>query len=154
MMFVSSDKLHRKCTPLFLRPDQSFVWGPDLKSDLKRLNDYYASFSNDIKEKGIMSFASRPPVDKDFLVTRLWDRHLPAWRHISDDAEARDPEINKAIIDQFNKEIAAPTVSPEDLDFTDEDADFFTIQRKCRRRKGGWYLLPKDLKVDEGGTER
>jgi hypothetical protein len=32
-VFVSNDKLHRLCAPLFLRPDQTFVWGEDLKAD-------------------------------------------------------------------------------------------------------------------------
>ena len=34
MMFVSSDKLHRETANLFLRADQEFVWGLDLKDDL------------------------------------------------------------------------------------------------------------------------
>ncbi len=27
--FVSSDWIHKECAPLFLRDDQTFVWGPD-----------------------------------------------------------------------------------------------------------------------------
>jgi hypothetical protein len=42
-VFVSSDNLHRRCAPHFLRPDQSFAWGLDLKADLNRLMNYYAS---------------------------------------------------------------------------------------------------------------
>ena len=31
-VFISGDRLHRRCAPLFVRDDQEFVWGPDLKS--------------------------------------------------------------------------------------------------------------------------
>jgi hypothetical protein len=34
MIFVSSDKLHKRCAPLFMREDQQFVWGGDLNNDL------------------------------------------------------------------------------------------------------------------------
>lgn len=61
MIFVSSDKLHRRCAPLFLRADQGFVWGEDLKADLRRLNEHYLSLPDAEKEKGITRFASTPP---------------------------------------------------------------------------------------------
>jgi len=38
MVFVSSDDLHRRTAPLFMRPDQAFVWGIDLKQALKAIN--------------------------------------------------------------------------------------------------------------------
>jgi hypothetical protein len=55
MVFVSSDNLHKRTVPLFLRSDQSFVEGPDLKADLKRIDDHYAQLpkeqtDNDIGE--------------------------------------------------------------------------------------------------------
>ncbi|MCK4825385.1 hypothetical protein KA005_57085, partial [bacterium] len=31
MIFVSSDHIHRRCARLFMRDDQEFIWGPDLK---------------------------------------------------------------------------------------------------------------------------
>jgi hypothetical protein len=33
--FVSSDRLHQRCAPLFLRDNQRFVWGPDLKVSVR-----------------------------------------------------------------------------------------------------------------------
>ena len=35
MVFVSNDKLHKRVVPLFLRDDQSFIVGDDLKADLR-----------------------------------------------------------------------------------------------------------------------
>ncbi len=40
-VFISSDKLHRKCAPLFLREDQQFVWGHDLRPHLTSLTKEY-----------------------------------------------------------------------------------------------------------------
>lgn len=80
MLFVSSDRLHRRCAPLFLRSDQEFVWGPELKQDLAKLNQHYADLPDSTKERGIMSFASTPPREGDFQVAHPWDRHLPKWR--------------------------------------------------------------------------
>lgn len=40
-VFVSSDRLHQNCALHFLRPDQTFVWGQDLKASLQRLVVYY-----------------------------------------------------------------------------------------------------------------
>ena len=35
-VFVSTDNLHRRAAAFFLRTDQSFIWGPDLKAHLKK----------------------------------------------------------------------------------------------------------------------
>jgi len=80
MVFISSDRLHERLAPLFMRNDQEFVWGKDLKTDLAKLNKYYSELPNSIKEKGIMSFASGSPREGEFLITRLWDIYLSSWR--------------------------------------------------------------------------
>ena len=48
-IFVSNDKLHRACARLFLRQDQLFVWGEDLKADLKALDLRYKALPPDPK---------------------------------------------------------------------------------------------------------
>jgi hypothetical protein len=125
-VFVSSDKLHRRCAPLFIRHDQDFVWGEDLKGDLNRLNDYYSRLPQDEKDKGIMSFAPRPPKSEDFLVTRLWDAHL----------RNRD----KSNMPRENKKSTASRLA------NSEDADWMIIQRSVHKKRGNWYQIPKDFK--------
>ena len=61
MVFVSSDNLHKRVVPLFLRPDQSFVEGPDLKADLKRIDDYYTQLPKEQTDQGVYKFATSPP---------------------------------------------------------------------------------------------
>ena len=77
MMFVSSDRLHQRTAPLFLRPDQEFVWGPDLKTSLDELNEYYLGLPEGTKQEGLYSFADSPPRIGNQAVYNLWDRLLP-----------------------------------------------------------------------------
>jgi hypothetical protein len=79
-VFTSGDKLHERTVPLFVRPDQTFVRGTELKADLANLNAYYSALPDEVKRSGLHRFASSPPDDTSFLVTRLWDRYLPSWR--------------------------------------------------------------------------
>jgi hypothetical protein len=54
MVFISWDGLHQRCAPLFLREDQDFIWSPDPKSELQRLDRHFAVLPETTKEKGIM----------------------------------------------------------------------------------------------------
>jgi hypothetical protein len=42
-VFVSRDNLHKRVVPLFLREDQSYVDGDELKTDLHKLDAYYSA---------------------------------------------------------------------------------------------------------------
>lgn len=143
MVFVSSDNLHRRSAPHFLRPDQDFIWGEDLKTDLKRLNDHYLQLPESEREAGLFRFASHPPETGDYLVSQMWDRHLRAWRYGSQHPTELDN--HGEVVEQVNKTSNAPTLRPEELDFDPNKADFMTIKRQVRRRKGSWWQLPKDL---------
>jgi hypothetical protein len=145
MLFVSSDKLHRRCAELFLRNDQQFIWGFDLKKDLKRLNEHYESLPEAVTSHGIMSFANGPPTTGDFLVTELWDKHLPRWRGIFKDSEPKPPEKNEKIAAIMNKIANAPGLAPEDVDFNLQDPENMTLERFVSKRKGQWWQVPKDL---------
>lgn len=154
MVLLSSDKLHRRCAPLFLRPDQEFVLGEDLKADLRRLNEHYLQLPDEEKDMGIMRFAPYPPETGNFLVSDIWDRHLRPWRGKSSmERPAPDPEKDKKIIQRLTRFTKAPTAQPEKFDFAPDDADVVSIERHFHRRKGSWYQVPKDLKVpDEKGN--
>lgn len=149
MVFISSDKLHRRCAPLYLRSDQDFVWGEDLKVDLKALNAHYSRLPDAEKEKGMMRFAADPPETGHFLVSQLWDRHWPSWRG-KVHPEISDPEKDKELVDHLKRFTDAPTAHAEQVNFTPDDVDVLSIQRMVRQRKGSWWQLPKDLKeVDD-----
>src|SRR6266571_1630868 len=60
-IFVSGDKFHREVVPLFLRPDQRYCWGPDLKADAAKLRAYYENLPDEIRRRGSMTYARLPP---------------------------------------------------------------------------------------------
>jgi len=143
MVFISSDRLHKKCAPLFLRKDQEFVWGEDLKTDLARINQFYSKLPNSVKENGIMSFASGPPKDDEFLVTRLWDRHLPGWR---EKLELPKAGVDDARLKARINRIAELSKSGENV-VTDmpQEPDWMIVKRSVFKKKGSWWQVPKDL---------
>lgn len=144
-MFVSWDKLHRKCAPLFLRQDQDFVWGPDLKNALSELNTYYAGLPQAERDRGIMAFAASPPTQGDTLVTMLWDKHLPAWRRratVPSKGVMRDSKL----ADEVASMAHAHSLSAEEVDFDPQEPDSMTLQRSIQMRRGSWWQLPKNFK--------
>lgn len=153
MLFVSSDKLHRKCAAPFLRPDQDFVWGHDLKAELGRLNTHFAELPEQQRESGVMKFARSPVGENGSLMIRLWDKHLPNWRERDESGIQVDPEGQKNLVESLRKFTDAPAVERTVGDPHFADPDRLAIQRFVRQKKGSWWLLPKGLKVeeDEGG---
>jgi hypothetical protein len=150
MLFVSGDKLHQKSAPLFLRVDQEFVWGPDLKADLQRLNQQFKTPPEDVRDQGIMNFAGHPPATGDFLVTRLWDGHMrPNWRERKAKVTVDDPSVNKKIVDDLLAFTRAPSVPLEQMPLAEEAMNMMSIERKVSKRKGSWWQLPKDLQIPD-----
>jgi hypothetical protein len=153
-VFVSSDNLHRRCAPHFLRANQSFVWGHDLKADLHHLIEHYKTLPQEEREKGLINFARIPPPDdKESLVVRLWDRHLlPTWRErLSSAQRPRDAEEDKKLVEHINKVSTAKPLPANEVDFAPEDAEFVQITHRVSKRRGSWWQLPRDLKSDESG---
>lgn len=149
MMFVSSDRLHPRCAHLFLRSDQGFVWGEDLKRGLSELNAHYALLPDSIREKGVMSFASYPPGDGDYIVTQLWDRHLPRWRGVKAGNLVAKPIDSSSLLEKIKKITKAPPLHLDDVDFERAQTDSVVIKRRVRRRKGSWWQVPKDLEISD-----
>ena len=146
MMFVSSDKLHRETANLFLRADQEFVWGLDLKNDLRRLNAHFSALPATEREKGVMRMAQHPPIEGEFLTTALW-RKLMSDKAFSDrdHAGGMDPEKSRELTDQLKAFTEGETISPSQLEQIGGEPEAMAIQHRIPRRKGSWYLLPKDM---------
>jgi hypothetical protein len=146
-VFVSSDNLHRRCAPHFLRTDQSFVWGHDLKADLNRLMNVYAGRPEDEKEQGLIRLAPTPPPDDGGVVAQLWDRYYGSWRRRATEVpQPRNPKEDAELVAHINRLSDAPAISRDEMDFDPSDAQFVQIQRRVTKRRGSWWQLPKDLK--------
>ena len=148
-VFVSNDKLHRRCAHLFLRSDQEFVWGLDLKSDLSKLNEHYMQLPEETRSMHITSFARVPPKDGDYLMAKLWDRHWPGWRQQKEDSTPRDPIEDARLVEELEKVAQAPSIEPGDLEPGVGGSEFMLFQSPVRIKKGSWWQLPKDLETEE-----
>lgn len=149
MVFISSDRLHKRCAPLFLRDDQEFVWGVDLKADLKKIDQHFDQLAESEKEKGLHFIATHPPVDGDFLTSKLWDRFLPKWRQTL--LKNRQVSIPKASNDRIVEEIIKFTngqpIHPEEVNFDGDSADALVLKRKVHKKKGKWWQIAKDIEA-------
>lgn len=146
MVFVSSDNLHRRCAPLFLRKDQDFVWGLDLKEDLRKIDRFYDALPIAEKEKGLYVMAVYPPKDESFLTTRLWDRFLPKWReHEKERPVVKNKEDEKRIVKEIIKIAEGKTLELNMVDFDSKNTDAMIVKRSVRKKKGKWWQVPKDL---------
>jgi len=147
MTFVSSDRLHRRTASLFLRPDQEFVWGIDLKADLARLDAHYkATLSETERERGLIGLIHTPPAEGDYLVTELWTRHLrPESLHEPDVLEGMGAEAQAKVVEELTAFTQGAPL-PTDQEALDDDAiEAVTVERRISKRKGNWWQLPKDL---------
>lgn len=147
MIFVSADRLHQKAAAPFMRPRLRFVWGPDLKSDLKKLNSHFEAIDEAEKERGLFHIAHHPPIDETYLTTRLWNELIPGWKKMTAAPRPGKAETTSAtelsrMVDRARR---APSATREDAIFDANAADFMTFERIVSRRKGSWYQLPKDL---------
>ncbi len=139
MVFTSSDKLHSRIVPLFLRKNQTFLEGSILKTDLARIDQHYSSLSDYVKNQGILKFASYPPVDASFLIPQLWDNYLPMWRkHQSEPRKPMSKEDSDAEVERIKRLVKeAKPMDPANI-LSSDDADSVVIKRKVRARKGKW----------------
>ena len=152
MMFVSNDKLHCRMAKLFLRPDQEFVWGSDLKADLKRLNIHYLTLPEKERDQGVIQIARHPPIEGEFLTTALWRKWMPeAAFSERDHAEAMDTEKSRKLREQLKAFREGKTLPDSQISKADAGLETMSIKRRIHRQKGSWYIVPKDLAdpVDE-----
>lgn len=152
-IFISGDNLHARMTPHFLEEGQRFVWGPNLKADLKRLVEVFRAHP-DIERVGLAKIASSPPKEDNGLTAQLYDLFLPAWRRGFNDSLPvetinNNPKLHAQVMRQIKAMEAAakrPTQKPLPEDFDHESMEMLTIERRVSKRRGDWQFLPADLK--------
>ena len=97
-----------------------------------------------------MKFADGPPKDGNFLVTSIWDRHMPGWRNIhSIHRPPSDPENDTALVKKLMAVTKAPSLQPKEVDFDVQNPDTFCIERSLSKRKGSRWQLSKNIKLSK-----
>lgn len=143
-VFTSKDNFHADIVPLFLSPEQTFVNGTELKEDLKHLVAHYEALPEDVLKTGLIHFAAYPPDDTGFLITRLWDKYLPGWRAARETPKpVRDPEEEKRIVAEINRQTDSPELQPSDEQDIDK-MDYATIRRMVYPQKGRWLRFSEE----------
>jgi hypothetical protein len=145
-IFTSGDRLHQKITPFLLRKDQEFLWAPELKADLARLDAYYDALPESVKAEGIMRFALRPPTEGGYLTTKLWDKFLPTWRELHVPAS----DATRAKAQAYAKALSDPKALPEKSQQSSQadlarPHDPIALERHIHARKGKWQVIPPEV---------
>jgi len=148
MVFVSSDKFHKRSTPYFLRSNQDFIWGPDLKDALCWLNSHFSNYPEDEKAKGVMTMARSLPNGAPDLLIQLWNKHLPKWRSLHSENRSSKDRSFEDIVDKFKQMERAPTFHSNSQSFRAADIVSATMKRQVSIRKGSWILVPQGKKPE------
>jgi hypothetical protein len=110
--------------------------------------NYYAMRPDEEKEKGLMQLAPTPPIEDEGVVARLWDRWYrnKSWRKARPSKSA-DKRSEAEIVAHINSLKSAPTVTRLEMrKFDVTKPDFVRMERRVSKRRGNWWVLPKDLK--------
>lgn len=151
-VFVSGDNLHRRTAPLFLRPDQEFVWAHDLKQDLAGINRYFLALPESQRNLGISRFARTPPKLEGRRVRALRAKFLaPDYDEMLERAPERpvDKEKDMKLIEEMNEWTRAPTAPDSDPGHEYDALQAMTLERRVKRVRGSWVQVPADMKDDD-----
>lgn len=77
-VFASTDKFHRDFSQIFLADGQDFVWGDDLKSDLKSFCKYWQEQGDKKRIDYGKKYGDYPPEIPGSLTCELWKKHYGA----------------------------------------------------------------------------
>jgi hypothetical protein len=139
MVFVSSDNLHRRCAALFLRKDQEFVWGLDLKAGLSALNRHFLQQSPAALARGVITFDGEPPAGVATIVDGLFVRHMGGAGSGADlTAQTTMPASGAGAVP-----LDAATAGGR---FVATDPDALLFKRSVRRQRGSWLQIPEYVK--------
>jgi len=123
-----------------------FVWGAELKADLKELDAYYMQHP-DIEEHGLMKVANFPPLEGNFYTPRLNDRLRPGGRRQASYRVKVTSKVEKKIWDDL--EAVKKTAKARPITKAEhEDIQSVTVERKVPIKRGKWQFLPKGIKAD------
>lgn len=148
-IFVSGDKLHKLCAPEFLQKEQDFVWAPELKGDLARINRELMATPELERQMGLHKLAPRPPGNTSHLTVALWQKYAPGSGEANVDMTPMSPEAERKLIDHLKSFTKAPT-DPEVAGIPSDELQSISIERLVPARKGNWWLIPKKVADAEG----
>jgi hypothetical protein len=146
MVFTSNDKLHANIVPLFLRENQSFVLGKDLKEDLIKLDKHYSALPDEVKNQGLIRFAPYPPLDNEFLITRLWDKHMSKeWRENAKNHTPPSGKVKDNLLEEIKRLEKEAKPIPLGTKYNSDEVNNMILSRKVLSKKGKWPRFPPEV---------
>ena len=122
--------------------------GTDFKADLKKIEEHYDKIPEIENEQGLNAIANCPPHEGDFLVSRLWDRHLPKWRFLPEKSLPRKDATSDNLVNHIKKFIKFNTLRSGQVDFDLSNPDAMVVKRRIQKKKGKWWQVPKHIEDD------
>lgn len=153
--FVSGDRLHARSAPLLMADDQVFMKTDELKAALQELDAHYDGLPPEVKQLGVLTFATYPPSDLDNAVTRLWDTRMRSdWRTIAARREvtiARPPDTQRGwqAVRELEVELRGAELMEDGKALGPEAPDYTLRQRFLPATKGRWRMVPDDVGVSD-----
>lgn len=145
MVFLSTDRLHRTCAPLFMRPDQQFLWGADVKVDLQANHLALMQLPEDDRKRGLI--ALNPAPKPEGLIADVYARHLKPQAPLPPHALRPDGSVHSELAARIKRlSEAANKQGNAEPNFKPSDAQAITIERLVQKKRGSWYQVPHDAK--------
>lgn len=112
---------------------------------MKRLVAHYSELPEAVLKTGLNNFARHPPDDNSFITTQMWNKHLPSWPGLKNEArEISDPAKDKRTLEELKKILDSPEIQPSDENAPMASADYVVINREVRPQKGKWLRFSED----------
>ncbi len=147
MVFLSTDRLHRTCAPLFMNRNQQFLWGADIKADLQENHLALMQLPENERNRGLLAMSPRPL--EGGLIASVYEsqfgrpsisssRSLPGNSRMEQALAAKLKSLNEAA----RRHNGAPP------SFNPDDAQSMTIERHVAMKRGSWFQVPHDAKPE------
>jgi hypothetical protein len=145
MIFTSKDNLHARSVPLFLKKDQEFLRADELKTECGRLDSYFSTLPEEVRQQGVMRFAHYPPTEGGYLTARLWDHFLPKWRENAPRRHDMSEEGQARLLAELKQMTRLAKQEPYSGKVDLDAADVLIVERFVGRRMGKWQLVPPNV---------
>lgn len=144
MVFLSTDRLHRTCAPLFMRPNQQFLWGADVKADLRTNHETLMQLPEADRMRGLI--ALDPPPAPGGLIHDVHSRHLRPRLGVPSSLGRSDSPAPSELAQRIRRVVdAAKAAEPTDEPpFKADEVQGITIERLLQKKRGSWYQVPHD----------
>jgi hypothetical protein len=96
--------------------------------------------------------APRPPGDPNDLVALLWEKHALGEARPPTPKAPTSAEAERKLVEHLNSFIKADT-APDVAGLPADELESLAIERLVPPKRGGWWVIPKDVADREHGKK-